>query len=144
MFAAALLFLVRWLDSGRWRDGLLFAVSAALVVYIHLLFWPSCLVFVLYAAERVARGETPVNPKRAVLVFALCAAALLPVMAQTLSLLREAHAHVIAPLPSFWQFLRSLELTLVLGCAAALWLIARGRRWRPGATASSSSRASRP
>ena len=114
VFAAALLFLVRWLDFGRWRDGLLFAASAALVLYIHLLLWPSCLVFVLYAAARVARGETPVNPKRAVLVFALCAAAILPVAAQTLSLLRDAHAHVIAPLPSLWQFLRSLELTLVL------------------------------
>jgi hypothetical protein len=132
-FAAALLFLVRWLDFGRWRDGLLFAASAALVEYIHLLFWPSCLVFVLYAAARVARGETPVKGKRAVLVFGLCALALLPVAAQTLSLLRDAHAHVIAPLPSLWQFLRSLELTLVLGCAAALWLIARLRRWRPDA-----------
>lgn len=131
VFATALLFLVRWLDSGNWRDGLLFSASAALVVYIHLLFWPSCLVFVLYAVARVARGETPVNWKRAVLVFALCAAALLPVMAQTLSLLREARAHVIAPLPSLWQFLRSLELTLVLGCALAAWLIARARRWRP-------------
>src|SRR5271157_1462082 len=84
VFAAALLFLVRWLDFGRWRDGLLFAASAALVECIHPLFWPSCLVFVLYAAVRVARGETPVNWKRAVLVFALCATALLPVMAQTL------------------------------------------------------------
>ena len=99
------------------------------------MFWPSCLVFVLYAAARVARGETPVNPKRAVLVFALCAAALLPVAAQTLSLLREAHAHVIAPLPSLWQFLRSLEPALVLGCALAAWLIARARRWRPLAIA---------
>ena len=56
---------------------------------------------------------------------------LLPVAAQTLSLLREARAHVIAPLPSLWQFLRSLELTLVLGCAFVPWLIARRRRWRP-------------
>jgi len=133
VFAAALLFLVRWLDFGSWRDGLLFAASAALVLYIHLLFWPSCLVFVLYTAARVARGETPVRWRRAILVFALCAAALLPIMAQTLSLLREAHAHVFAPLPSLWQFLRSLELTLVLGCAAALWLIARKLRWRPDA-----------
>ncbi|MGA2723422.1 MAG: glycosyltransferase family 39 protein [Bryobacteraceae bacterium] len=132
-FAAAVLFLVRWLDSGRWRDGLWFAASAALVLYIHLLFWPSCLVLVLYAAVRVVRGETPVNWKRAVLVFALCAAALLPVTAQTLSLLREVRAHVVVPLPSLWQFLRSLEPALVLGCAAALWLIARVLRWRPDA-----------
>jgi len=59
VFAAALLFLVRWFDFGRWRDGLPFAASAALVLYIHLLFWPSCLVFVLYAAERVARAGPP-------------------------------------------------------------------------------------
>jgi mannosyltransferase len=32
VFAAALLFLMRWLASGRWRDELLFAASAALVV----------------------------------------------------------------------------------------------------------------
>jgi hypothetical protein len=133
VFAAAVLFLVRWLDSGRWRDGLWFAASAALVLYIHLLFWPSCLVFVLYAAARVARGETPVNWRCAVLVFALCAFALLPVTAQTLALLREARAHVIVPLPSLWQFVRSLEPALVLGCAAALWLIARVLRWRPDA-----------
>jgi hypothetical protein len=135
VFAAAVLFLVRWLDSGCWRDGLLFASTAALVVYIHLMFWPSCLVFVLYAAARVARGETPVSWKRAVLVFGLCALALLPVAAQTLSLLREARAHVFAPLPSLWQFLRSLELTLVLGCAIAAWLVAHARRCRPLAIA---------
>jgi hypothetical protein len=132
-FAAAVRLLMKWLASGRWRDGLWFAASAALVVYIHLLFWPSCLVLVLYAAARVARGDTPVNPRRAVFVFGLCAAALLPVMAQTLSLLREARAHVIAPLPSLGQLLRSLEPALVLGCPAALWLIARVRRWRPDA-----------
>jgi hypothetical protein len=74
-----------------------------------------------------------VSWKRAALVFGLCAVALLPVMAQTLSLLRDARAHVVAPLPSLGQFLRSLEPALVLGCAAALWLIARVRRWRPDA-----------
>jgi hypothetical protein len=130
LFAAALLYLVRWLDSGRWRDALVFAAAASLVLYIHLLFWPSCLVFILYAAARIARGETPVNWRRALLIFALCAAALAPVMAQTLSLFGDARAHVIAPLPSLRQFFRSLELTLVLGCAAAAWLIARARGWR--------------
>jgi hypothetical protein len=132
-FAAALLFEVRWLDSARWRDALPFAACAALVLYIHLLFWPSCLAFLLYAAARVAAGETPVNAGRAVLVFALWACALLPVAAQTLALLGEARAHVIAPLPSLAQFLRSLELTLVLGSLTASWLIARVARWRPDA-----------
>src|SRR5271157_2037407 len=132
-FAAALLFLVRWLDSAKWRDALWFAASAALALHIHLMFWPSCLVLVLYAATRVARGETSVSWRSAALVFALWAFALLPVVAQTLSLMREAPAHVVVPLPSLSQFVRSLELALVLGCAAAAWLIARVRRWRPDA-----------
>src|ERR1039458_1598645 len=51
------------------------------------------------------------------------ALALLPVAVQTLSLLPGARAHVIAPLPSLWQFLRSLELPLVVGCAFVPWLI---------------------
>src|SRR5581483_11212524 len=41
VFVAGLLLLVRWLDSGAWRDGVLFAAAAAMVLYIHLLFWPS-------------------------------------------------------------------------------------------------------
>ena len=130
---AALLFLVKWLDSARWRDALLFAASAALVLHIHLMFWPSCLVFVLYAAVRLIRGETPVAWPHALLVFAIWAVALLPVVADMLSLLREARTHVVVPLPSLLQFVRSLELTLVLGCAAAAWAIAGVLRWRSDA-----------
>src|SRR5579871_992603 len=61
VFAAALLLLVRWLDSGRWFLGLLFAGAAALTLYIHLLFWPSYLVFVVYALARLSRRETKVT-----------------------------------------------------------------------------------
>jgi len=129
-FAAALLCEVKWLDAGRWRDALLFVAAAAAVLYIHLLFWPSCLVFVLYAAARVARRETPVNWRRAFAVFALWAVALAPVAAETQALLGQARAHVIMPLPSAAQFLRSLEPALVLGCAGAAWLIARVAGWR--------------
>jgi len=132
-FAAALCFLVKWLDLGRWSHALLFAAAGALVLYIHLLFWPSCLVFVLYAAVRVARGKTPVSWSRAATVFALWGAALLPVLAETLGLLREARAHVIAPPPSPLQLFRSLEPALIAACAGGAWLVARARRWRPDA-----------
>jgi hypothetical protein len=99
-FAAGLLFLVRWLDSASWTDALLFVGCAGSVLYIHLLFWPSCLVFVLYAAVRIAMRETPVPWYWALMVFALLGAAVLPVAAQMLALLPEARRHVIAPLPS--------------------------------------------
>src|SRR5690348_15572162 len=36
--AAAMLFLVHWFDSARWRDGLLFVLFAALLWRVHLLF----------------------------------------------------------------------------------------------------------
>jgi len=72
VFAAALLFLVRWLDFGKWRDGLLFAASAALVLYIHLLFWPPAW-YSFSMPRRAWPGRDSREPKRAVLVFALCA-----------------------------------------------------------------------
>src|SRR5579871_394538 len=131
VFAAALLLLVGWLDSGRWLPGLLFAAAAAIVLYTHLLFWPSCLVFPLYAAARLLRKETPVSWRQAASVFGLWVILLLPVVSETLSLLRETRAHVIAPLPSLSQLLRSLQAPLVLGCAGGAWLIARCSRFRP-------------
>jgi mannosyltransferase len=130
-FAAGLLFLVRWLDSDAWLDALLFVACAGSVLYIHLLFWPCCLVFVLYAAWRIALRQTPVPWYRALAVFALLGAAILPVAAQMLTLLPEARQHVIAPLPSPVQFVRSLELTLVLGCAVGAWMVARLLKWQP-------------
>ncbi len=130
VFAAGVLFLVRWLDSGKWLDAALFIASAALVLYIHSLFWPVCLVFPLYAAVRVIGRQTPVHWRCAALVFGLWACALLPVVVDSLALLRDARAHVIAPPPSGREFLRSLELTLVLSCAAGAWLLARFGRWR--------------
>ncbi len=130
-FAAGLLFLVQWLDSASLLDALLFVACAGSVLYIHLLFWPSCLVFVLYAAVRIALRQTPVSWKGALAVFALLGCAILPVVAQMLALLPEARLHVIAPLPSPVQFLRSLELTLVVGCAVGAWILARLLKWRP-------------
>lgn len=130
VFAASLLLLVRWLDSGKWLDALLFVSSAASVLYIHLLFWPSCLVFALYASARLILRQTTVSWERAALVFALLGGVLLPVLAQVLALLPEARAHVIAPLPSRTQFLRALELTLILACGGGAWLVAHIRGWR--------------
>jgi mannosyltransferase len=130
-FAAGLLFLVPWLDSASWLDALLFVACAGSVLYIHLLFWPSCLVFVLYATARIASRETSVGWKQALAVFTLLGCAVLPVAAQMLALLPEARLHVIAPLPAPAQFLRSLELTLVLGCAVGAWMVARLLKWQP-------------
>jgi hypothetical protein len=121
--AASLWFLVRWLDSARWRDAVAFALLASLLWRVHLLFWPFYLVYVLYAAARLARSETSVSWPRAAAVFGSIGLALLPVAVSALALLREAKAHVIVPDPS-WRDLRSaLKLGLVAGSAAAALLL---------------------
>lgn len=139
LFAAALLFLIRWLDTVAWLDALLFVGCATSALYIHLLFWPSSLVFPLYAATRLARGKTPVSWTRAVLIFALWAVALVPVFVQTFSLLREANAHVIVSPPSLVQFLRSLQLPLIFACTAGAWLARRFWQWKAALLALSGS-----
>src|SRR3984957_8811118 len=54
--AASLFFLVRWLDTARWRDALFFIVFAALLWRVHLVFWPFYAIFVIYLAVRILRS----------------------------------------------------------------------------------------
>ena len=56
--AAGVLLVIRWFDSGHMRDGAAFAVVAALLWRVHLVFWPFYLVFFVYAMVRLARGGT--------------------------------------------------------------------------------------
>jgi 4-amino-4-deoxy-L-arabinose transferase-like glycosyltransferase len=49
VFAASLLFLVRWFDRGRWIDALFFAAGAALLWRVHLIYWPFYAIFEAYA-----------------------------------------------------------------------------------------------
>ena len=53
VFAAAVLFLVRWLDTGGWRDGLCFAACAALETLTR-----PCRVVVHTDSEYVKNGIT--------------------------------------------------------------------------------------
>ncbi len=131
LFAAAVLFLIRWLDAAAWLDALLFLACVTSVLYTHLLFWPSCLVFPIYAVLRIARGKSAIGWARAALVFVCWALALIPVFIQTIGLLSEAGAHVIASSPSLWRFLGALHLPLIGGCAAGAWLLGRIRKAKP-------------
>jgi hypothetical protein len=129
--AAALLFLVRWFDTMRWRDGLLFVLFAALLWRVHLLFWPLYLVFEGYA---IVRRKLQLHTAA---LFALAGLSLLPVLFDALALLRDARAHAFAAPPGVRDFVSSLKLTLVIGCGAGGWLLARWRGWRRPEEASS-------
>jgi mannosyltransferase len=126
--AATVLSLVRWLDSGRGRDALIFVLCGALLWRVHLIYWPLYLVIALYAGVRLARGETQVGWLKAAGIFALLAAALIPVVVDAVSVLRQASAHAYAPLPDVRELFNSVKLGLVLAGTVGAWLLARYSR----------------
>jgi Dolichyl-phosphate-mannose-protein mannosyltransferase len=126
---AGVLFLVRWLDCGRWPDAASFVVFAALLWRVQLVYWPFYLVFALYACVRLVGRETPVGWPGAAAVFAVLGVALLPVALQALALVATGREHVIAPLPPPRVLFYSLEPGLFAVCAGGVWLVARLLRW---------------
>ena len=121
--AASFVFLIRWLDSARWRYALLYLLFAALLWRVHLLYWPLYIVFAFYSLVRLIRSETSVKWIHLAAVFSMLSLALLPVVFNALALLPEARAHVVVPLPTFADLLRELQLWLImlLGFCALLW-----------------------
>lgn len=130
VLAIAILLEVRWLDSGRWRDGLLFAASASLLWWVHLIFWPFYLIFAVYAWFRISRAETPVRWRQALVLLVLTAGAVLPVALRALSLLREASAHVVVPRPGLVELLLILKIKALLLTGAAAFLLSRVFQWK--------------
>ncbi len=127
--SASLLFLIRWLDSARWRDAALFIVLGALVWRVHLLFWPFYIVLALYALVRLLRQETRPGWFPTVLIFALLGVALVPVLIDALHLFRQATAHVIVALPTYRDLRISLKFGLILICGAGAFALSRVFRW---------------
>jgi len=123
--------MVRWLDSGRWVEGLLFAVCAALLWPVHLIYWPFYLVLALYTGLRLGRRETRVTYVQAAAMFALIAVMDVPVALRAVQLTYHAGAHVIQPLPSLHHFEWSLRWKLVVIGGALAWLLGRLTRSKP-------------
>ncbi len=136
--AASLFELVRWLDTARRRDALLFLVFAALLWRVHLVFWPFYAIFPLYLAVRILRAETSVTRRQAAAVFALLVLTLIPVAIDAIRLVREAHAHVIADLPGLRDLRRTLKFLLIAQCGGGALLAALLLRRTPVAIGNSS------
>jgi mannosyltransferase len=137
---AAVLFLVRWLDDGRWRDAALFVLFAALLWRVHLIFWPFYLVFAVYTVVRLWRRESRIGWQAATLVFAALAISLAPIAINALALYRQAHAHVIVEEPSWRDLMLALKLGLIIVCGVGALLLGLLMRWpreRSRVTASS-------
>ncbi len=120
---AAIWFLLRWLDSGKWRDWLLFAAASVLVCQVHLIFWPMYLVFGAIALRRPA-------------VWAAIAVSLAVVAPPALRLFREAGAHVVVAEPASGNLASALRLGSIAAVAIAAAMVAKWRGWsvaRPAA-----------
>ncbi len=117
--------LVRWLDSGTWRDAAGFVILAAVLWRVQLIFWPFYLVFAIYTVTRLVRGRAAASWKSAGIVFGVLGLALLPVLLRALTLYRHAGAHVIVALPAARDLIFSLKLGLVAACGAGAWLVSR-------------------
>ena len=131
--SASILFLVRWLDRAQWIDALWFATAAALLWRVQLVFWRCYLVYGIYAAVRLVRHETPVQIRSLLAVYFAVGLVLLPVALESLSILRQAGAHVIVKLPTRRDLIHGVEFSFVALCPVAAWLLRRliGRQAKP-------------
>ena len=127
--AASLWLLIRWLDSGRWLDGILFLAAGALLWRVHLVYWPFYFVYAIYFLARSDRKASWVQ------VVTICAGLVLALAAggdfgpgdES-----DAAQHVFTRcLPgSNWA---NVQDSLGRGCALGAWILAAGawRRDRP-------------
>jgi hypothetical protein len=116
--SAATLFLIRWLDRGHLTDAALFVVFAALILRVHLLFWPAYLVLLLYALARQTNWKT-------CLVFALVAVSVIPLAPLALTLSKQAGEHVISPVPPIKELVRELKFGLIILAATLGFALSR-------------------
>ncbi|HEY7334743.1 MAG TPA: glycosyltransferase family 39 protein [Bryobacteraceae bacterium] len=127
--SAALWFEIRWLDRGRWSDGLIFTALAAVLWRVHLIYWPFYAIFAGYAIWRIFERKTPVTWLRAASIFVLLALALVPVALRALALARAAGAHVIVPQPTFRELRSSYHFLLAFICCGVPWFLAWFFQW---------------
>lgn len=139
--AASLWLLVRWLDSGKSVDGILFLAAAALLWRVQLIYWPFYSIYVIYFLARLFffKETRRVSWIQEVTIGAGLVLALLPVIPAALAVNWEAALHAFAPQPSWFDLGGAFKFRLAAGVAIAAWILARWRRWvRPESLPSSS------
>jgi len=127
--SAGVWFLIRWLDTAVWREAALFALCAALLWRVHLLYWPFYLVFALYAAMRILQRDTGVTWRSACGVGVLVALSLLPVAADALRILRDAGEHVFIAVPGIRELEHLVRWSVVALAGGGAWMAAKWLKW---------------
>ncbi|HVW07026.1 MAG TPA: glycosyltransferase family 39 protein [Bryobacteraceae bacterium] len=125
----AMWFLMRWLDRGGWRDAIPFAAFAALLPWVHLVYWPFLAVFAVYALVRIFRRETTVPMWGLAAASAAVLACDAPLISVTLGLFHQEAVHVVTPLPNLTNILSGFEIPGIAAMVAAAWLAATVFHW---------------
>ncbi len=133
IMAAAMWFLVRWLDTARWREALGFVVFGALLWSVQPVYWPFYAVFAGYVIARIAWQETRVTWAQGAAVFCMLVVLLIPEAVRVLALRSNAAAHVITLPPHARELFHSLVPALILSCGLGAWLLRRTFRAVPDA-----------
>ncbi len=132
--AAALYFLVRWVDTWKVWDATLFVIFAALLWRVHLIFWPFYLVFLVYG---LWQGMAPPHKRIwIVAVFMLLGVLLIPVALRAIGLNAQASRHVVIEQPTWMNLVHSFHLPLVMAGALGGWIWSRFSKPRVGVAAS--------
>src|SRR5205823_13793241 len=127
---AGLWYLLEWLDTARWRDALIFAVCAALLWRVQLIFWPFYLVFGICLVERLWTRQTTVTWARAGALTAGIGLTLASVIVRALALYRQAPAHVVIALPSSTDLANSFKFGLIATFGGTAWFLNHLFGWK--------------
>jgi Dolichyl-phosphate-mannose-protein mannosyltransferase len=110
----ALWMLVRWLERGRARDAIGYAVLATVTIYFHYLFATTLVVHAAYVCRRWRRG-CRVRPGHLLLVATGIALLTAPAAVLILELGRDRVFHAFEKMPGIETFVLSLVPPVVVG-----------------------------
>ena len=117
------LLLAAWLDTGRIRYGVGYAVVVALVIYTHCLLATALAVLGLWAFSRVRRERRV--PVQGLLAAWLAAGILvIPLVSQVLRFYQGRATHSFAAVPTFRDMLGTLAPPVLVASVAAGFLLA--------------------
>jgi hypothetical protein len=120
----AMLFLVRWLDTGRALDGLGYCLLASLSVYMHFVFGVTLLIHLAYAIFRI-RTEKRVTVRQLCLAASLIGLLLLPAMFHLIAVLKTGHSFSFAGTPTANDLLTMLAPPVFVGSVLVVLLLGR-------------------
>ncbi|HYL36404.1 MAG TPA: glycosyltransferase family 39 protein, partial [Bryobacteraceae bacterium] len=130
--AAALLWLLRWLRSGRYQSGLLWVLCSVAACHMHHLFVIPLAIESSYVLYWALRGG-PISVRQTLANLLLGFVALLPAFPQAIAMSRQGASLAFAEVPKFTALATTISLFYLLTPVALMallaWIAHRPLRW---------------